>query len=161
MGQEPRNVQVNVTEDESGKESIYLCDSCGAFVEALVSPPDARRTEVEEMEVDGRDHRGKSVVDEISATLEEARARNRELQDLNNDLLAQVSMLNGEVSMLADKQKKEADRAIEVWRMSCEQVTLFDEAVTAKDAEIDSLRVRITELEAAQVLLLFPRMLLP
>ena len=45
--------------------------------------------------------------------------------------------------------------------MSCEQVTLFDEAITAKDAEIDSLRVRITELEAAQVLLLFPRMLLP
>ena len=109
MGQEPRNVQVNVTEDESGKESIYLCDSCGAFVEALVSPPDARRTEVEEMEVDGRDHRGKSVVDEMSATLEEDCARNRELQDLNNDMLAQVSMLNGEVSMLADKQKKEAD----------------------------------------------------
>ena len=95
MGQKPRNVQVNVTEDESGKESIYLCDSYGAFVEALVSPPDARRTEVEEMEVDGRDHRGKSVVDEMSATLEEVRARNRELQDLNNDLLAQVSMLNG------------------------------------------------------------------
>ena len=114
MGQEPRNVQVNVTEDESGKESIYLCDSCGAFVEALVNPPDARRTEVEEMEVDGRDHRGESVVDEMSATLEEARARNRELQDLNNDLLAQVSMLNGEVSMLAEKQKKEADRANEV-----------------------------------------------
>ena len=104
MGQEPRNVQVNVTEDESGKESIYLCDSCGAFVEALVSPEDARRTEVEEMEVDGRDHRGESVVDETSATLE-ARARNRELQDLSNDLLAQVSMLNGEVSMLADKQR--------------------------------------------------------
>ena len=45
--------------------------------------------------------------------------------------------------------------------MSCEQVTIFDEAVTAKDTEIDSLRVRIMELEAAQVLLLFPRMLLP
>ena len=150
MGQEPRNVQVNVTEDESGKESIYLCDSCGAFVEALISPPDARRTEVKEMEVDGRDHRGESVVDETSATLEEARARNRELQDLNYDLLAQVSMLKGEVSMLADKQKEEADRANEVWRMSCEQVTIFDEAVTAKDSEIDSLRVRITELEASR-----------
>ena len=34
--------------------------------------------------------------------------------------------------------------------MSCEQVTIFGEAVTAKDAEIDSLRVRITELEASR-----------
>ena len=33
--------------------------------------------------------------------------------------------------------------------MSCEQVSAFDEAVSAKDAEIDSLKARIAELEAS------------
>ena len=43
-------------------------------------------------------------------------------------------------------------RQREVWRMSCEQVSAFDEAVSAKDAEIDSLKARIAELEASHVI---------
>ena len=34
--------------------------------------------------------------------------------------------------------------------MSCEQVTILDQAVTARDAEIESLKVRIAELEASR-----------
>ena len=100
MDRESRNVQVEVAEDESGKESIYLRDSRGTFVEASLGPPDASGTEVEETEVDDRDHREEPVEDETSTTLEEVHARNMELQDLNNDLLSQVSALKGEVCML-------------------------------------------------------------
>jgi hypothetical protein len=53
----------------------------------------------------------------VYAALEEARAWNTELQDLNNELLSQVSTLEGEVTMLPDKLKKETEGA---WRMSCE-----------------------------------------
>ena len=61
--------------------------------------------------------------------LEEAHVRNTELQELNNELLLQVSTLEGEVSELADKLKRETERVNEVWRMSCEQVSAFDEVV--------------------------------
>ena len=100
MDRESRNVQVEVAENESGKESIYLRDSRGTFVEASLGPPDVSGTEVEETEVNDRDHREEPVEDETSTTLEEVHARNMELQDLNNDLLSQVSALKGEVCML-------------------------------------------------------------
>ena len=38
-----------------------------------------------------------------------------------------------------------------MWRMSCEKVSAFDEAVTAKDAEISNLKARIAELEASRL----------
>lgn len=61
-----------------------------------------------------------------------------------------MSTLKGEVSTLTDKLKRETERVNEVWRMSCEQVSAFDEAVTAKDAEIEDLKAKVALLEASR-----------
>ena len=81
-------------------------------------------------------------------------AQNRELEELNSELSTQVSGLKGEVDVLAHKLKQETERVNAVWHMSCEQVSTFDEAVSAKDAEIDSLKARVVELEASQICLM-------
>ena len=113
MEREPRNVQVEVAEDASGKTRISLHDSRGTFMEAFSSPPESSGAAVEQSEVESRDDQegdnenAESAEDEAYAALVEARARNMELQDLNNELLSQVSTLEGEVTMLADKLKIE------------------------------------------------------
>ena len=53
--------------------------------------------------------------------------------------------------MLADKLKRETERVNEVWRMSCEQVSSFNEAVTVKDAGMNNLKASIAELEASRL----------
>ena len=159
MDWKPRYIQVDVMEDDSGKVTIYLRDFRGTFMETYSNPPDARGAGVEEWEVDARDNKGGSSPDEVEAesedeattAVQEALARNTELQDLNNELSTQVSMLEGEISTLADKLKRETERVNEVWRMSCEQVSAFDWAVSAKDAEINSLRATIVELETSRL----------
>ena len=75
--------------------------------------PESSGAAVEQSEVESRDDQegdnenAESAEDEVFAALVEARARNMELQDLNNELLSQVSTLEGEVTMLADKLKIE------------------------------------------------------
>jgi nitric oxide reductase activation protein len=106
-------IQVEVAEDASGKTRISLHDSRGTFMEAFSSPPESSGAAVEQSEVESRDDQegdnenAESAEDEAYAALVEARARNMELQDLNNELLSQVSTLEGEVTMLADKLKIE------------------------------------------------------
>ena len=41
------------------------------------------------------------------------------------------------------------ERVGEMWRMNCAQVGGFDEAIIAKDREIDSLRSRVGKLVAS------------
>ena len=75
-----------------------------------------------------------------------------ELDDLrtqNAELTAEVSSLEGEVSRLGELLNKETERVSEMWRMSCAPVAGFDKAITTKDTEIESLRARISELEAS------------
>ena len=55
MEREPRNVQVEVAEDGSGKARITLRDSRGTFVEAYLSPPESSGAVVEQSEVETRD----------------------------------------------------------------------------------------------------------
>lgn len=42
---------------------------------------------------------------------------------------------------------KESERVREMWRMNCAQVVGFDDAITAIDDEITSLKAKIAELE--------------
>ena len=46
-------------------------------------------------------------------------------------------------------KNKETERVSEMWRMNCAQVAGFDEAMTAKEHEIESLKAKIAELEAS------------
>jgi len=52
------------------------------------------------------------------------------------------------VSRLEGMLKKETERVGEMWRMNCAQVYAFDEAITAKDSEIETLRAKVDELQA-------------
>ena len=134
MDHELWNVQLEVKEDTSGKAVISLRDSCGTFVEACSSPSESGGVAVEPPEVEDQndDYDGTEFDQaEVSAPLEEVHARNQELEDLNDELSTQVSTLKGEVSTLTDKLKREIERVNRVLHMSCEQVSDFDEAVTA------------------------------
>ena len=141
--------------EEGGGTTINLRDSQGPLVQAHIrgrANVGERDTARDDSAGDGdqeREFRREGSGSEESTELEEARTQNRGLQDLNNELAIQVSALQREVSTLTDKLRRETERVNEVWRMSCEQVSSFDEAITEKDVEIDSLKARIAELETA------------
>ena len=151
MDQDPRNVQVVLERDGSGRETLSLKDMDGVFVDAggLEEPEEVGTGGV------GRgDGRGGSESEKSDPTPSErgsppAAGELDDLRTQNAELTAQVSSLEGEVSRLGELLKKETERVSEMWRMSCAQVAGFDEAITAKDTEIESLRGRISELEAS------------
>ena len=37
----------------------------------------------------------------------------------------------------------------EIWKLNCSQMVAFDETITGKDAEIEQLTAKVTELEAS------------
>ena len=161
MSREPRNVQVEVKEGDGGKVTIYLHNSHSAFVEADCQLQEEGRAEGDKPVVIIDDPGGGgngewmesdySAYEDAATELMEAQAQNGQPMILNDELTAQMSTLQGEVSTLTDKLRTETERVSEGWRTSCEQVSGFDEAVTAKDAEIDRLKARIAELEASRV----------
>ena len=146
MDHEPRNVQVVVVDGDGGSGTIHLRDSRGTFVEADCRVQGAGGVEVDERDTEGlegtREAGSESPTsgEDVSAKLDEAHARNRELESLNHDLSSQVSALREE---LADKLKGETEKVNEVWRVSCDQVIAFDEAISAKDTDISSLKARL------------------
>ena len=153
LDHDPRAVQVEVHEDESGRVTVCLRDSHGTFMRADCLPMRESSAEVEgtaageEKDGNGGTETYPSGNEDGAVEYTDLRAQNRELAVLNNELTTQVSALSVEISTLTDKLLKETERVSEVWCMSCEQVASFDETVTASDEEIDRLKARITELE--------------
>ena len=169
MGREPRNVQVCVSEPDSGSEKVSLRDARGVFVDTQYRLPETSGVEESEEAVDtGLEHRdgdarertssGGTSVDageaadateltELQAQNEELVITNDQLTVTNNGLTVQVSELEREVSRLNEEWKRENERVNEMWRMNCAQLSGFDEAITAKDAEISRLQAKIAELE--------------
>ena len=152
MGRDPRNVQVVVRRDPSGQESLLLVDMDGAFIDAGVMEETARGgagdrgTERRDEESDSTSSdRGSPTLDERA----ELRAENAALIARNTALTKDVSYLKEEVAKVNDLRRKDSERVRELWRGNCEQVAGFDQAIAAKDSEIDSLRARVAELEAA------------
>ena len=151
MDRDPRNVQVVVARDGNGRETLSLKDVDGVFVDAggLEEPEEVGTGGV------GRGNgRGGSESEESDPTPSErggspAAGELDDLRTQNAELTAHVSSLEGEVSRLGELLKRETERVSEMWRMSCAQVVGFDEAITAKDTEIELLRARISELEAS------------
>ena len=160
MSREPRNVQVEVDEGDDGRVCVRLCDSHGAFVEAECSGTGIDDETVREPEASetGSEHRGdreradsdSSSHESVAAGLEDVQTQNRELMARNDELTAEVGALKEEISALADKLKGESERVNEVWRMSCEQLSSFDEMVISKDAEVGRLKARIAEMEGSR-----------
>ena len=61
-----------------------------------------------------------------------------------------MSSLHEEVTKLRERLTKESERVNEMWRMNCAQVSGFDEAITAKDADIEELRAKVLEIEGCE-----------
>ena len=153
MSRDPCAVQVEVIEGESGRVTINLHDSHGAFMEADCSTSDNRR---EGKRVISRDQDDEdkvlsesSVNEDAAVLLAQVQDQNRQLHILNDELTTQVSTLKVEVCELTDKLRRETERLNEVWRVSCDQVSSFDETIVAKEEKIGRLRARIAEIEAS------------
>ena len=104
MELEPHSVQVEIRKYEGGREMVYLRDSQGAFVEARCSQARDGRTELDKVGIIDGDlvsHEGVEsnclVKEDIAAELSVAHARQRHLENLNDELAAQVSALKVEV----------------------------------------------------------------
>ena len=69
----------------------------------------------------------------LCAALAEAKDRNETLAN--------------ESKFLQETIKKEKERVREMWKMNCAQVAGFDKALSSKEAEIDALKERISQLE--------------
>ena len=72
-------------------------------------------------------------LDTLRTALAEAKERNETLAN--------------ESKLLQETIKKEKERVREMWKMNCAQVAGFDEALSSKEAEIDALKERISQLE--------------
>lgn len=122
MQWEPRNVQIVMTEDETG---VYLSlhNQTGQFLEA---GPD------------------ESVVPAIPSSLEDdtAASVSIELQQLhqdNNKLRKRTAAITEQVSAVNEKLGKLQVRVRDLWHMSCQQVEDHDTVIADKDAEIGHL----------------------
>ena len=152
MGRDSRNVQVIVTRDQHGHETLSLRDVNGEFVDVGMVEDLEGAVTVGEGGVDTEEsgsttsERSPHSADE----LEDLKEWNATLSAHNAELVAQVSSLKEEVSEVRDKLTKETERVGEMWKMNCAQVTGFDETFTAKDSEIARLKARISELERAR-----------
>ena len=151
LNRDPHAVQVKVHEGD--RVTVCLRDSDGMFVRADCLPAQDGSNMVEETEANKEGQESDSLANENNgaAELADVQAWNRALEVLNDELTTQVSILRVEISTLTDKLRRETERVGEVWRMNCEQVSSFDETVTAKDEEIDTLKAGILELEASRV----------
>ena len=164
MGRDPRNVLVVVATDSSGRETLTLRDVSGVFVDAGSPREEADHdsTDDEHGDVDpgsrgDRDESppetpvhsdGDGIPD--AEELHSLRAQNAELMATATDLRTEVSSLHEEVTKLRERLTKESERVNEMWRMNCAQVSGFDEAITAKDAEIEELRAKVLEIEGCE-----------
>lgn len=136
MGREPRNVQIEL-EFREEEEFILLRDADGVFVE--VEP------HVQELSKSGPgSESGEGEPETVAKTaveVETLRTALAEAQSQNEALLT-------ESKCLQDELKREKERVREMWKMNCAQLAGFDEALSSKEAEIETLKERVSQLEA-------------
>ena len=123
MGHDPRNTQAVLQEAETGI-NISLQDAEGVFL--TVKPIVVELGGLDDPPSESADE---DDVGELRAALREAKEQQtaREL----------------EVARLQEQLEKEKERYRKLWSLNCAQLTEFDNAVSAKDEEIDRLKVRL------------------
>ena len=134
---------------------MSLRDVSGVFVEAgaleeteedgISNDEEGRGEEEREPEMEETSEHGDPS---IARELAESRTLNEELEMHNEELTGEVSCLREEVSKLSEKLERETERVSEMWKLNCAQVASFDEAVVAKDAEMEQLKLKISGLKA-------------
>ena len=173
MEKEPRNVQVLITEAESGEESLALQDEGGVFVEvaAAAVPEAAARNESEtgsgclDSEAEEDEERtleelreeleqvmeeNKRLKEELTnqqrenaETLEMLDQQTAELEQVKTDLAEAAS--SSRVEELTSELQREKDRTKDVWRLNCEQVVRCDTELAEKESEIARLKALLGE----------------
>ena len=136
---EPLNIQVVIEEDHAGVEAVSLIDVDGVFL----GPVPVVCAQEDLTDGGGLDKQG--TVEENEATDE------NDVSRLQRDLAVSVARneeLEVEVSSLSSELERVKGRVNEMWKLNCAQVAGFDEAIVAKDAEIERLAARVAELEA-------------
>ena len=136
---EPLNIQVVIEEDHAGVEAVSLIDADGVFL----GPVPVVCAQEDLTDGGGLDKQG--TVEENEATDE------NDVSRLQRDLAVSVARneeLEAEVSSLSSELERVKGRVNEMWKLNCAQVAGFDEAIVAKDAEIERWATRVAELEA-------------
>ena len=134
MGKELHNVQVEVEVRGQG-EFVFLRDIEGVFLEVGPHVVELRQdrsafesSKEQVMERETADD-GKS----LCTALAEAQSQNEALAD--------------EAKRLREELMRENEWVKEMWKMNCAQLSGFDEALSAKDAEIEALKERVSRRE--------------
>ena len=166
MEREPRNVQVLITEAESG-EALTLQDEGGVFVEATLSEehdPSSAAEETEGIATDTGDERGQQEDSEgLPQELERIDAENRQLreqlveQQEENTRITEAlvrervrvrdveATSTARIEELSSELKKEREKARVVWLLNCEQIAQYDRDLDEKEREIVRLRALLAE----------------
>ena len=136
-GREPANVQVQIQERD-GAEYVLLADVDGVFL----GPEAVRPVRESEYGEEG------SRVETTDDCLTEAGIELSTLEEEIAKLRTHNATLETQVSYLSDNLDREKGRVNEIWRVNCARVALFDETIADKDAQIERISARISELEA-------------
>ena len=159
---EPHNIQVELVESEGGL-MIRLRDAGGIFLEI---PPEQRDEEDAGEDGGGREKDGGVGRDgsgsldgpgsgepegegSAATELESARARMNELEAELLQLTERNWKLVEAVRNVTDKLNEEKSKYNVLWRMNCDQLREYDEALAAKEEGLLSLGVRLASLEGA------------
>ena len=136
MAKEPHNVQIELDLRE-GEEFILLRDVDGVFLE--VEPQVEEPSKSASGSESGGDE--SETVAEPAEEVETLRTALAEAQSQNEALISESRCLQQDL-------QKEKERVKEMWKMNCVQLAGFDEALSSKEAEIEALKERVSQLEA-------------
>ena len=134
QGRDPRNIQVALSRDADDR-SFTLSDHEGVF---LTVTPDAERDD------SGGSTREHEHVPESENELEVVRIERDELRAEVDTLAQEKAALQEQLEALQQALEASKTRVKEIWRVSCEQVSEFEETTAAKDQEIADLKLRLT-----------------
>ena len=135
MGREPRNVQIELELRE--EEFILLRDVNGVFLEVEPHVQEPLKSGSGSESGEGEPE----TVAETAAEVETLCSALAEAQSQNEALIS-------ESRCLQDDLKRAKERIKEMWKMNCVQLAGFDEALSSKEAEIEALKERVSQLEA-------------
>ena len=138
MDHEPGNVQVALSRDPEDT-TVSLLDESGVFL--VVEHRHEVPTEVSEptRSSDALPTPEPTATDSASALLQE-KAR---LQERIDTLTEENGTLHEEIRTLREALDSSKVRIKEIWKLSCGQVTEFDEVLAARDAEISQLKSQL------------------
>ena len=154
MEKQPQNVQAVIahTEEEGGASMLSLQDENGSFLEILleVEGPEDRELSEEESGDDLREQ-VRVLQEELQATRTALEEAEREVtqQRADKERLAESTVPQEEFDGLVTQLEEQKTKVKSIWRMNCDQITMYDVECSNRDTVIATLEARVSELETA------------